>query len=86
MRAPSSRLNKITEHVVFQLFLEYVNLSTVRDPHDPAFTVESLAITHAVRPCILPAAVTTPSAGKPVCSQLANNASSTYSPLSNRTR
>ena len=38
--------------------------STVRAPHDPAFTVGSLAITHTGRPSMRPTPVTTPSAGR----------------------
>ena len=45
--------------------------STVRAPHDPAFTVESLAIIATGRPCTLPMPVTTPSAGRSPASTLA---------------
>ena len=38
--------------------------STVRAPHDPAFTVESLAMIATGRPCTRPMPVTTPSAGR----------------------
>ena len=38
--------------------------STVRAPHEPAFTVGSLAITHTGRPSTVPTPVTTPSAGR----------------------
>ena len=38
--------------------------STVRAPHDPAFTVGSLAMTHTGRPSTRPTPVTTPSAGR----------------------
>ncbi len=40
--------------------------STVRAPHEPAFTVGSLATTIAGRPSTVPRPVTTPSAGRPV--------------------
>ena len=39
--------------------------STVRAPHDPAFTIGSLATTIAGIPSIVPRPVTTPSAGRP---------------------
>ena len=39
--------------------------STVRAPHDPAFTVGSLATTSTGRPSTVPRPVTTPSAGQP---------------------
>ncbi len=45
--------------------------STVRAPHEPAFTVGSLATTMAGRPSTRPRPVTTPSAGSPVASALA---------------
>ena len=38
--------------------------STVRAPHEPAFTVGSLAMTHTGRPSMRPMPVTTPSAGQ----------------------
>ena len=38
--------------------------STVRSPHDPALTVESLAMIATGRPCTRPTPVTTPSAGR----------------------
>ena len=38
--------------------------STVRAPHEPAFTVGSLAMTHTGRPSTRPTPVTTPSAGR----------------------
>ena len=43
----------------------------MRLPHEPAFTVESLAITHAARPSIVPTPVTTPSAGSSASSTFA---------------
>src|SRR3954470_19079325 len=51
--------------------------STVFGPHEPAFTVGSFAISAAGRPAIVAMPVTTPSAPKPCCSQLASRASST---------
>ena len=48
--------------------------STVRAPHEPAFTVESFAITHTGRPSMRPTPVTTPSAGRSPASALASNA------------
>ncbi len=39
--------------------------STVRSPHEPAFTVESLAMMATGRPATWPVPVTTPSAGRP---------------------
>src|SRR5436305_3812730 len=56
--------------------------STVRAPHDPAFTVGSLAITHAGRPSTRPTPVTTPSAGRSPAMALASRASSTHDPSS----
>src|SRR5690606_17986467 len=50
--------------------------STVRAPQDPAFTVESLAMTQTGRPLMRPIPVTTPSAGRPSARALANNPSS----------
>ena len=46
--------------------------STVFGPHEPAFTVGSLAISAAGRPSIVPTPVTTPSAPSPSCSQFAS--------------
>ncbi len=51
--------------------------STVRAPHDPALTVESLAIRRTGRPSTRAAPVITPSAGRPSASALANRPSST---------
>ena len=51
--------------------------STVFGPQEPAFTVGSLAISATGRPAIVAMPVTTPSAPKPSCSQLASSASST---------
>jgi hypothetical protein len=45
--------------------------STVRAPHEPAFTVESLAIRQTGRPSIVAEPVTTPSAGSPSAIALA---------------
>src|SRR5262252_1466143 len=59
--------------------------STVRAPHEPAFTVESLAMMATGRPCTRPMPVTTPSAGRspPGAVALASRPSSTKSlPLS----
>ena len=54
--------------------------STVRAPHDPAFTVGSLAITHTGRPSTRPTPVTTPSAGRSSADALASSASSANEP------
>src|SRR5450432_3499246 len=51
--------------------------STVRLPHDPALTVESLAMTATVRPPMAPTPVMTPSAGRSGSDALARRASST---------
>ncbi len=56
--------------------------STVRAPHDPAFTVGSLATTIAGRPSTRPRPVTTPSAGSPSAIALAYRPSSTNVPSS----
>ena len=56
--------------------------STVRAPHEPAFTIGSLATTMAGTPSIVPRPVTTPSAGSPVAMALASTASSTNDPSS----
>jgi hypothetical protein len=58
--------------------------STVRAPHDPALTVESLAIRHTRRPSIAAVPVITPSAGSPSASALAYMPSSTNEPSSTR--
>ena len=56
--------------------------STVRAPHDPALTVESLAIRHTGRPSMRAVPVITPSAGSPSASTLAYRPSSTNVPSS----
>ena len=56
--------------------------STVRAPHEPAFTVGSLAMTHTGRPSTVPTPVTTPSAGRSPASALASSAFSTNEPSS----
>jgi hypothetical protein len=56
--------------------------STVRAPHEPAFTVGSLATSRAGRPSTSARPVTTPSAGRPGLSALASWASSTKLPSS----
>ena len=53
-------------------------------PHEPAFTVESLAITATGRPATVPSPVTTPSAGRSPASALASSPSSTNSSASSR--
>jgi hypothetical protein len=45
--------------------------STVRAPHEPAFTVESFAISATGRPPMVAVPVTTPSAGSPSASTFA---------------
>jgi hypothetical protein len=45
--------------------------STVRAPHEPAFTVESLAMMATTRPPTAAVPVITPSAGRPSASTLA---------------
>src|SRR5918995_5154747 len=56
--------------------------STVRGPHEPAFTVGSLAMTQTGRPSIRPTPVTTPSAGRSAARLLASRPSSTNDPAS----
>src|SRR5215211_4623238 len=58
--------------------------STVLGPHEPALTVGSFAISATGRPPIVAMPVTTPSAPKPSCSQLASSASSTNESESTR--
>jgi hypothetical protein len=60
--------------------------STVRAPHDPAFTVESLAINATGRPSIVAVPVTTPSAGRSPAATLAKTPSSTNDPSSTSSR
>ena len=60
--------------------------STVRRPQDPAFTVESLAITATRRPATFARPVITPSAGSSGSSALANAPSSTKLSGSSRKR
>ena len=56
--------------------------STVLGPHEPALTVGSLAMRQTGRPATVAVPVTTPSAPKPSCSQLASRASSLKLPAS----
>src|SRR3712207_684633 len=56
--------------------------STVRAPHEPAFTVESLAMSATGRPSTVAVPVITPSAGRPSASTLAKVPSSTNDPSS----
>ena len=56
--------------------------STVRAPHEPALTVESLAIRQTGRPSTRAAPVITPSAGSPSASAFAYSPSSTNEPSS----
>ncbi len=58
--------------------------STVLAPHDPALTVESLAIRHTGRPATLALPVTIPSAGSPSARALASWPSSRKLPGSTR--
>ena len=58
--------------------------STVFGPHEPAFTVGSLAISATRRPSIVARPVTTPSAPRPSSFQLASSASSAKEPASTR--
>ena len=60
--------------------------STVFGPHEPAFTVGSLAITATGRPATAAMPVTTPSAPKPSFSQLASSASSANEPVVHQPR
>src|SRR5688572_28774036 len=60
--------------------------STVRAPQEPAFTVESLAISATGRPSIVAVPVTTPSAGRSPATTLAKAPSSTNDPSSTRRR
>ena len=54
----------------------------MRLPHEPAFTVESFAMTHTVRRATRPMPVTTPSAGRSPACTFARSASSTKEPSS----
>ncbi len=56
--------------------------STVRAPHDPAFTVESFAMSATGRPSMVAVPVTTPSAGSSLASTLASTPSSVKLPPS----
>src|SRR3954469_3985740 len=56
--------------------------STVRAPHEPAFTVESLAMTQTGRPATVAVPVMTPSAGRSPASTFAYKPSSTREPSS----
>ena len=56
--------------------------STVLAPQEPAFTVESLAISATGRPSMVAVPVITPSAGSPLASTLANAPSSVKLPAS----
>src|SRR3954451_18388897 len=56
--------------------------STVFGPHEPALTAGSLAISATGRPPTVPIPVTTPSAPRPSCSQLASSPSSEREPAS----
>ncbi len=58
--------------------------STVRAPHEPAFTVGSFAMTHTGRPSTRPTPVMTPSAGRSPASAFASSPSSTNEPSSRR--
>ena len=53
--------------------------STVRAPHEPALTVESLAMIATGRPCTRPMPVTTPSAGRSARRRVGERPSSTKS-------
>jgi len=70
--------------VVYAFSMIRMIFSTVRAPHDPALTVESLAITHTGRPSTVAWPVMTPSAGSPSASTLASAPSSTKEPSSTR--
>ena len=81
MRAPAESMNQNTgsssrsaASVTRTIF------STVRAPHEPAFTVGSFATTSAGRPSTVPRPVTTPSAGSPLARAFANWPSSTNDP------
>ena len=78
MRAPAeSTSQKIGSSLARATSVARTIFSTVRAPHEPAFTVGSLATTTAGRPSTSPRPVTTPSAGNPSAVAFASTASST---------
>jgi hypothetical protein len=83
MRAPAeSTRYTIGTPVAYAFSMIRMIFSTVRAPHEPALTVESLAMTQTGRPSTVAAPVTTPSAGRPSASALAYAPSSTKEPSS----
>jgi hypothetical protein len=82
-RAPAESTNQKTGSSCSSAYsVRRTIFSTVRAPHDPAFTVGSFAITHTGRPSTVPTPVTTPSAGRSPASALARSALSTKEPSS----
>jgi hypothetical protein len=88
MRAPAESTSQISGISCRSAYSSMrMIFSTVRAPHEPALTVESLAITATSRPPIAPMPVTTPSAGRSPAMALASSPSSTKpSALSRRRR
>ena len=83
MRAPAESTSQNTGSSCLSAYsVSRTIFSTVRAPHEPAFTVGSLAITHTGRPSTRPTPVTTPSAGRSPAMALASRASSTNEPSS----
>jgi hypothetical protein len=83
IRAPAESTSQtIGTPVRYAVSMIRMIFSTVRAPHDPALTVESLAITHTERPSTLAVPVTTPSAGRSPATTLANRPSSVNDPSS----
>ena len=78
MRAPAeSTSQKMGSSLARATSVARTIFSTVRAPHEPAFTVGSLATATAGRPSTRPRPVITPSAGSPAAVALASCASST---------
>src|SRR5580704_8479087 len=85
MRAPAES-TRYTSGICSRSAVSWMRMifSTVRGPHEPAFTVGSLAITAHALPCITPIPVTTPSAASSGSSVPASSPSSTNGvPVSN---
>src|SRR3954451_24995852 len=85
MRAPAESMSqKIGVSCASAYSVTRTIFSTVLAPHEPAFTVGSLATTQTARPSIVPTPVTTPSAGRssPGADAFASSASSMNEPSS----
>ena len=84
IRAPAESMNqKIGSSEASARSVTRIIFSTVRAPHEPALTLQSLATTRAARPSTSPWPVTTPSAGRLPARTLASAPSSTNVPSSN---